>query len=136
MNKFFFFSGGGVHLLSNLPNLHNSPNPIRVFKLRAIRLTEYLARMDEIRNKYKILIEKHEGKRPLWRPRRRWRTLKRIIRKTGSGRLDWIQQAQETGSICALCEHGNEPSGYIKGKEFVDLISYKKLIRNDSALCS
>jgi hypothetical protein len=31
-----------------------------------------VARMKKIRNAYKILVVKHEGKRLLWRPRRRW----------------------------------------------------------------
>jgi hypothetical protein len=35
--------------------------------------------MEEMRNEYKILVAKSEGKRPLGRPRRRWRILLKLI---------------------------------------------------------
>ena len=31
-----------------------------------------VARMKQSRNAYRVLVGKHEGKRPLGRPRRRW----------------------------------------------------------------
>jgi hypothetical protein len=33
-----------------------------------------------------------------------------------------------------ICEHSNEPSGFIKGGEFLDQLSDHKLLKNDSAL--
>jgi len=33
----------------------------------------YLVHMEELRNVYHILVEKSEGKRPLWTRRRRWK---------------------------------------------------------------
>jgi hypothetical protein len=42
---------------------------------------EACSRHRKIRNAYKIFVGKPEGKRPLGRPRRRWRILKWILRK-------------------------------------------------------
>jgi hypothetical protein len=54
-----------------LHNLHASPNVIRVIKSKRMSWTGHVARMEEMRNAFKILIGKSEGKRPLGRPRRR-----------------------------------------------------------------
>jgi hypothetical protein len=37
-----------------------------------MRLAGHVASMGEMRNAYKILVERPEGKTPLGRPRRRW----------------------------------------------------------------
>jgi hypothetical protein len=65
---------GGWRRLHNeeLHNLYASPNIIKVIKSSGMRLSKHVARMEEIRNAYNILVEKPEGKRPLERPRRRW----------------------------------------------------------------
>jgi hypothetical protein len=49
---------------SRLHNLYASPNIIRVIKSRRIRLAGHIALMGDMRNAYKILIVKSEGKRP------------------------------------------------------------------------
>jgi hypothetical protein len=46
-----------------LHNLPASPNVIRVIKSRMMRWSGHVARMAEIRNAYKIVIGKREGKR-------------------------------------------------------------------------
>jgi len=51
--------------------LYPSQNIIRVMKSRMVRWVEYVARMGEIRNAYKILIGEPEGKGPSGRPSRR-----------------------------------------------------------------
>jgi hypothetical protein len=51
---------------------HATPNVIRVKKIKEGIMSGHVARIGEMRNIYKILIEKPEGKRPLGRPRRRW----------------------------------------------------------------
>jgi hypothetical protein len=68
---------GGWRRLHNeeLHNLHASPYTIRIIKSRKMRWTEHVARMGEMRNAYKILIGKPEGKRPLGIPRRRLRDI-------------------------------------------------------------
>jgi hypothetical protein len=45
---------------------------IRIIKSGRIRWTGHVARMGEMRNAYRILVGKPEGKRPLGIPRRRW----------------------------------------------------------------
>ena len=46
--------------------LHNaSCNIIRNLKSRRLRWAEHVAHMEQSRNAYRFLVEKHEGKRPL-----------------------------------------------------------------------
>jgi hypothetical protein len=49
----------------------NSPSIIRIIKSRRVRWEGHVARMEERRNGYRILIGKPEGRRPLGRSRRR-----------------------------------------------------------------
>jgi hypothetical protein len=52
--------------------------------------------MGEKRNTYRLLVEKPEGKRPLWRPRRRWVDNIRIdLGEVGWGDVDWIGLAKD-----------------------------------------
>jgi hypothetical protein len=44
-----------------LYNLYASPNIVRVIKLRRVRWTEHVARMEEMRNIYKMLVGKPES---------------------------------------------------------------------------
>ena len=45
---------------------------------------------------YRVLVGKPGGKRPLGRPRRRWRdNIKMDIQEEGCGSMDWIDLAQE-----------------------------------------
>jgi hypothetical protein len=57
---------GGWRRLHNeeLHNLYSSPN-IRMIKARRMRWAGHVTRIGEMRNAYKILIVKPEGKRPL-----------------------------------------------------------------------
>jgi hypothetical protein len=49
-----------------------------------------------MRNAYRILVGKPEGKRPLERPRRTWQVNIRMdVRGTGWKIVDWINLAQE-----------------------------------------
>jgi hypothetical protein len=52
--------------------LYSSPNIIKQIKSRRMRWAGHVARMEEERNVYKVLVGKTEGKRPLERPRHRW----------------------------------------------------------------
>jgi hypothetical protein len=56
-----------------LHNLYSSPDIIRQNKSREIRWAGNVAGMGERTKVYRILVEKSEGKRPLGRPRRRWK---------------------------------------------------------------
>jgi hypothetical protein len=75
--------------------------------------------MGEIINAYKILVGKPGGKRPLGRPNRRWEdNIEVNVREMGLE--NWIHLAQDRDRWRGSCEHGNEPSGSIKGGEFLD----------------
>jgi hypothetical protein len=54
-----------------LHNLYSSLDIIRQVKSRRMRWAGHVTRMGEER-RYKVLVGKPEGKRPLDRPRRRW----------------------------------------------------------------
>jgi hypothetical protein len=65
---------GGWRKLHNeeLHKLYSSPYIARMIKSRRMRWAKRAARIRAMRNAYKILVRKLEGKRPLGRPRRRW----------------------------------------------------------------
>jgi hypothetical protein len=54
-----------------LHNLYCSPDIIRMISSRRMRQMVHVALMGDMRNTYKILVGKPEGKIPLGRPRRR-----------------------------------------------------------------
>jgi hypothetical protein len=105
---------GGWRKLHNeeLHKLYSSP--------RRMRWAGHVARMVEKRNAYRILVSKPEGKRPLARPRRRWvDNIKMDLREIGWDGVEligWIWLRIGTSS----CEHGIEPSGFIKGWEVLE----------------
>jgi len=52
--------------------------------------------MREMKGVYRILVGKPEGKRPLARPKLRWKdNIKMDLQEVGSGGMDWIYLAQE-----------------------------------------
>ena len=55
-----------------LNDLYSSCSIVQVIKSRRMRWAGHVARMEEGRGVYKVLVGKPEGKRPLGRPRRRW----------------------------------------------------------------
>jgi hypothetical protein len=65
-------------------------------------------------NIYKALVDKREGRRPLGLNRR---IILRRTLKTGCGSVERWLKIRTSGE---KCEHGNEPSGFIKGKEFIE----------------
>jgi hypothetical protein len=64
---------GGWRKLHNedLHNLYTSPNIILMIKSRRMRWVCHVARIGEMKNAYKILVGKPEGKRPFGIPKRR-----------------------------------------------------------------
>ena len=73
-----------------------SPNIVRVIKSRRMRWAGHVARMDEERGAYRVLVGKPEGKRPLGRPRRRWvDNIRMDLQEVGCGYVDWIGLAQD-----------------------------------------
>jgi hypothetical protein len=48
------------------------------------------------RGVYRVLVGRHEGKRPLGRTRSRWEdNIKMDLHKVGCGGMDWIELAQD-----------------------------------------
>jgi hypothetical protein len=59
--------------------------------------------MGEMRNAYRILVGKPEGKTPLRRSRCRWvDNIKMDLRETGWDGMDWIELAQDRDQWRAL----------------------------------
>jgi len=79
-----------------LNDLYSSPNIVQVIKSRRMRWARHVARMDEERGVYRVLVGKLEGKRPLGRPRHRWvDNIRMDLQEVGCGYLDWIGLAQD-----------------------------------------
>jgi hypothetical protein len=98
-----------------LHGLYSSPSIIRVIKARRMRWAGHVARMGEVRGAYNILVGKPERRRPLGRPRCRWEdNIKMNLGEIGFGGCGLDSFASGWGQVASSCEHGNEPSGYIK----------------------
>jgi len=55
------------------------------------------------RDVYRVLVGIPEGRRPLGRPRRRWKDIIRMdLREVGCGCVDWMELAQDRDSWRAL----------------------------------
>jgi hypothetical protein len=61
-----------------------------------MRWAGHVARMGKERKVYKVLVGKHEGKRPLGRPRRRWEDgIRMDVKEFVLRGVDWIRLAQD-----------------------------------------
>jgi hypothetical protein len=79
-----------------LHDLYSSPNIVRVIKSRKVRLAGHVARMEEGRGAYRVLVGRPECKRPLGRSRRRWEdNIKMDLREIGIDGAYWIRLAQD-----------------------------------------
>jgi len=77
-------------------DLYSLPNIMRVVKSRRMRWAGHVARMGEGRGVHRVLVGKSEGKRPLGRPRRRWKdNIKMVLQEVGRGCGDWMDLAQD-----------------------------------------
>ena len=60
-----------------------------------MRWAKHVARMGDRRGVYRVLVGKHEGKRPFGRPSHRWKdNIKVDLQEVGCGVMDWIELAQ------------------------------------------
>jgi hypothetical protein len=76
---------------NELHSLCSSPNIVRMIKSRRMRLAGYVTPMGEGRGVYRVLVGRPEGKRPLGRPRRRWRITLRWIGIAGRNGFGWLR---------------------------------------------
>ena len=71
--------------------LYRSSNRVRVTKFRKL---SHVARMEEGRSAFKILIGKSRGKRPLGRLRRRWEdNIRMDLKEMGVNTRNWVNSA-------------------------------------------
>ena len=79
-----------------LNDLYSSPNIVRVIKSRRMRWAGHVARMEERRGVYRVLVGKPEGKRTLGGPRPRWEDNNKMdVQAVGCGVRDWIDLGQD-----------------------------------------
>jgi hypothetical protein len=82
-----------------LHSLYSPLNIVRVIKSRRMRWAGHVARRGEGRGVYRVLVWSPEGKRPLGRPRRRWKDnikiIKMDLREIGIDGSNWIQLPQD-----------------------------------------
>ena len=80
--------------MEELNDLYCSPNIVRLVKSKRLRWAGHVARMEEGRVVYKVLVGKPEGKRPLGRPRRRWEdNIKMDLQEVRRDLGDWMELA-------------------------------------------
>jgi hypothetical protein len=111
---------GGWRKLYNkeLHNLYSSQSIIRIIKSRRMRWVGHVARMGEKRNEYRLMVGKPEGKRPLGRPRRRWKdNIKMDLLEIGLSVVDWIGLARDRYRWRALVKSVMNLRGSIKSWE-------------------
>jgi hypothetical protein len=61
-----------------------------------MRWAGHVARMEERRGVYRVLVGRSEGKRPLERPRCRWEDIIKLdIREIGIDKANWIHLTQD-----------------------------------------
>jgi transcription termination factor 2 len=88
--------GSWRKLHNELHRLYSSPDILRVIKSRRMRWAGHVARMGEGRGVYRVLVGRPEGKRPLGRPRRRWKdNIKMDLWEIGIDGVNWIRLAQD-----------------------------------------
>ena len=76
-------------------SLYRSPLIVRVIKSRRLRWAVHVARMEEGRSPFKMLIGKPKRKRPLGRPRRRWEdNIRMDLEGIRINAGNWVDSAQ------------------------------------------
>jgi hypothetical protein len=77
--------------------------------------------MGEVRGVYNILVGRSEGRRPLGRPKRRWKdNIRMDLREIGFGDVYWIRWAQDRDMWRALVNTVMNLRVPLKCGEFLD----------------
>ena len=109
-----------------------------MIKSRRTKWVGHVARLGEKRDVYRVLVGKHERKKPLGRPRRRWEdNIKVDLQAVECGKghvLDRI--ASRWRQMAGTCEYRNKPSDSIKCGKFLDYLRTSYLVKKDSAAWS
>ena len=84
------------HQNVELHSLNRSLNIVRVIKSGTLSWAGHVARLAEDRRPVKILIGKPIGKRPLGRPRRRWKdNVIMDLKEISINTRNWVDSAQD-----------------------------------------
>jgi hypothetical protein len=84
-------------------NVYTLSNTVHMIKSRMRRQLEHVARMWEIRNTYKIMIENPERKRPLRTHGRKLEdSIKTVWRNSVWGVVEWIKLAEDVNQLWAV----------------------------------
>jgi len=76
--------------------MHSPPNIVQMIKTRRMRWADNVASMLERKGVYRVLVGKPDGKRPLGRPRRRWKdNITTNLQGMGRRGMDCIDLAQD-----------------------------------------
>ena len=86
-----------------LQSLYRSPIIVRVIKSKRLRWAMHVTRMEESWSAFKLLTDKPTGKRPLWRPRRRWEdNIRMDLEEIGINAGNCVDSAQDRNYWRAL----------------------------------
>jgi hypothetical protein len=67
--------------------------------------------MGEMRNAYRIVVGKHQGKRLLGKPMSRWEgSIITCLKEIGWGKCRLVSYGSGEGPVTGSCEHDNKPS--------------------------
>jgi hypothetical protein len=76
-----------------------------VIRSGKIRWAGYAAQIGDMKNAYKVLVGKHEGRKPLGRTLEN--DIKMDLREIGCEGVDWTCLAHDEGPEAVSCEHAN-----------------------------
>jgi hypothetical protein len=89
-----------------LNDLYSSPNIIQIIKSSRMRWAGHVAGIGEKRGAYRILVGRPEGRRPLGRPRRRWKENIKIhlqeVKWRGMTGLSWLRIGTVVNAVMNL----------------------------------
>jgi hypothetical protein len=95
--------GGWRRLHEGLHNLYTSPNIIRVIKSRRRRWLGHVAHTGDMRNVYKLLVRKPEGKKPFRRSKHGWEdNIRMDLKEIGREGMYWMHLPWERDQWWAL----------------------------------
>jgi transcription termination factor 2 len=117
-----------------LRDLYSSPSINRMIKSRRMRWAGHVARVEEKRNAYRLLV----GKRPLGRPRCRWvDNISMDLEDAGWGDVDWIGLAQDRDRWRALVNSVlNLQVSYDAGKLSSGSSGWAQLLKSSPVYCN